>query len=199
MTPSISLSAPWVCASPPWPCITSARNSASTRLRGPKRRRRGRARQARPRRVQSKRSRPASPCRCRPPLFLDVDAICGGVPTDALCLGLVGHGRRMLHGRLRLLAARPADERLLLGDRPGTCLPSGRNGRCWLRPPVRRPPLSITPHGRRLASAPALVRGRCLLPAYLSLALAAQAGCADELRRTHYPTLDQEIPHRQGL
>ena len=46
---------------------------------------------------------------------------------------------------------------------------------------------------RRLASPPALVRGRCLLPPHLPLALAARRRRPGEFRRTHHPTLDAEI------
>src|SRR5438132_534395 len=63
----------------------------------------------------------------------------------------------------------------------------------------RRPPLSIPVHGRCLATAPALVRGRCLLPPHLSMALAAPRGRHGELRRAHHPALDAEISHQQGL
>src|SRR6266852_3017554 len=162
-TSSTSSSAPGVCASRRWPCTIFARSSASIGPRGPRPRPPDPARAARPpSRGRSKWSRRASPCRCRLPLFLDADAIRGGVPADAARLGLVGHGRAMFRGRLRLLAAGPVDQRLLFGGRHGTRLPSGGDGRRRLCPTVRRPPLSVALHGRRLASAPALVRGGCL-------------------------------------
>src|ERR1017187_9915184 len=197
---STSSSAPGACASPRWPCTTFARSSASIGPRGPRQRPPGPARIVRPpSRVPPKRCHRVSPWRCRLPLFLDADAIRGGVPLDADRLGLVGHCRRMFRGRVRLLAAGPVDQHLFLGRRRGTRLPSGRDGRPRLRPVVRRPPLSVAAHRRRLASAPVLARGRCLLPPHLPLALAPQRGRAAELRRAHHPALDQEIPHRQGL
>src|SRR5450631_2371907 len=192
---STSSSAPGACASPRWPCTTFARSSASIGPRAPKPQRPGPARTARP----PKRCHPANPWRCRLPLFLDADAIRGGVPLDADRLGLVGHCRRMFRGRVRLLAAGPVDQRLLFGDRHGTHLPSGRDGGCRLCATVRRPTLSVEAHGRRLASKSVLARGGRLLPPHLPLALAAQRRRAGELRRTHHPALDAEIPHRQGL
>src|SRR5882672_10307518 len=160
------------CASPGWPCTTSTRSLASIGPRGPRQRAPGPAPAARPpSRAPSKRCHRTSPCRCHLPLFLDADSVRGGVPADAVRLGLVGHGRGVFRGRLRLLAARPVDQRLLFGGRSGTRLPSGRDGRPRLCPPERRPPLSGAAYGRRLASAPALVRGGCLLPSYLPMAL----------------------------
>src|SRR5439155_17278635 len=102
---------------------------------------------------------------------------------DATSLGLVDYGRALFRGRLRLLAAGPVDQRLLLGGRHGTRLPSGRDGRPRLRPAVRRPPLSVAALGRWLAAAPALVRGRCFLPPHLPVALAPPRGRSGELRR----------------
>src|SRR5229473_7641524 len=170
---SISSSTLGACVSPRWPCTTSTRSSASIGPRGPRQRPPGPARAALPpSRAPPKRCHRASPCRCRLPLFLDADAIRGGVPADAARLGLVGHGRAMFRGRLRLLAAGPVDQRLLFGGRHGTRLPSGGDGRRRLCPTVRQPPLSVAVHGRCLASAPALVRGGCLLPPYLSMAFA---------------------------
>src|SRR6266849_3800452 len=171
---STSSRAPGACASPRWPCTTFARSSASIGPRGPRQRPPGPARAALPpSRAPPKRCHRASPCRCRLPLFRDADAIRGGVPADAARLGLVGHGRAMFCGRLRLLAARSVDQRLLFGGRHGARLPSGRDGRRRLCPTVRQPPLSVAVHGRCLASAPALVRGGCLLPPHLPMALAA--------------------------
>src|SRR5205807_1278148 len=159
-TSSTSSSAPGAYASPRWPCTIFARSSASIGPRGPRPRPPGPARATRqPSRAPSKRCHQASPCRCRLPLFLDADAVRGGVPADAASLGLVGHGRGMFRRRLRLLAARLVDQHLLLGGRHGTHLPSGRDGRPRLRPLVRWPALSVAVHGRRLAAAPALVRG----------------------------------------
>ena len=91
------------------------------------------------------------------PFFSTRTAVRGGVPADAARLGLVGHGRGLFRRRLRFLAAGLVDQHLLFGGRPGTHLPSGRDGRPRLRPPVRRPPLSVAPHRRRLAAAPGLV------------------------------------------
>ena len=68
------------------------------------------------------------------------------------------------------------------GGGPGTPLPSGRDGRCRFRPVVRGPPMSVAAHRRRLASPPALVRSRCLLPPHLSVALGPQPGRAGEFR-----------------
>src|SRR5450755_4710179 len=185
---SISSSAPLVCASPRWPCTTFARSSASIEPRAPRPPLPAPAPIVRPpSRAPPKRYRRANPCR-RLPLFLDADAIRGGIPLDADRLGLVGHCRRMFRGRVRLLAAGPVDQRLLFGDR--------QDGGCWLCSPVRRSALSVAAYGRRLASKPVLARGRCLLPAHLSLAVAPQRRRAGELRRAHHPALDAEIPHR---
>src|SRR5438128_986322 len=187
-TSSTSSSAPGACACPRWPCITSARSMASTAPRGPRRRPPSPARSARrPSRSWSQPCPRASPCRCRLPLFLDADPARGGVPADAASLGLVGHGRAMFRGRVRLLAAGPVDQRLLLGGRHGTRLPSGRDERRRLCPAVRRPSLSVAVHGRRLAAAPALVRGGCLLPPHQPVAFARFGGRHGELRRAHHP------------
>src|SRR6202158_4864584 len=176
---STSSSAPGACASRRWPCTTSARSLASIGPHAPTRRPPGRARAARPpSRAPPNLSHRACPCRYRLPLFRDADAIRGGVPADAVRLGLVGHGRGMFRGRVRLFAAGPVDQRLFFGGRHGTRLPSGRDGRRRLCPTVRRPPLSVAVHGRRVASAPALVRGGCLLSPHLPMALAAQPGRA---------------------
>src|SRR5579884_3780416 len=173
-TSSTSSSAPGAFVSPRWPCTIFARSSASIGPRVPRPRHPGPAPATRPpRRVLPQRCHPASPCRCRLPLFLDADPVRGGVPADAASLELVGHGRGLFRGRLPLLAPRPVDQPLLPGGRHGTRLPSGRNGRPRLRATVRWPALSVALHRRRLAAAPALVRGGCLLPPHLSLALAA--------------------------
>src|SRR6266852_243199 len=199
-TSSTSSSASGAYASPRWPCTIFARSSGSIGPHGPRPRLPGPARAPRrPSRAPSSQCHPANPCRCHLPLFLDADAVRGGVPADAASLGLVGHGRGMFRRRLRLLAAGPVDQHLLLGGRHGTRLPSGRDGRPRLRPTVRWPSLSVAVYGWRLAAAPALVRGGCLLPPHLSVALAAPRGRHGELRRTHHPALDAEIPHRQGL
>src|SRR2546430_10544042 len=162
-TSSTSSSAPGACAYRRWPYTTFARDSASIAPRGPRRPPPNRMRHARPpNRARSQWSRRASPCHCRLPLFLDADPVRGRVPVDAASLGLVDHGRAMFRGRWRLLAARSLDQRLLLGGRHGTRLPSGRDERRGLRPAVRRPPRSVAPRGGGLAAAPALVRGRCL-------------------------------------
>src|SRR5207244_5510816 len=192
-TSSISSNALGACASPQWPYTISARSLVSIAPRGPRRRLPRRVRIALP--PSRGRSRP---CR-RLPLFLDADPVRGGVPPDAIRLGLVEHSPGMFRGRLRLLAAGLVDQHLLPGGRRGTRPPSGRDGRPRLCPTGRRPPLSIPVHGRCLASAPALVRGRCLLPPYLSMALAAPRGRHGELRRAHHPALDAEISHQQGL
>src|ERR1700677_886490 len=172
--PSISSSAHGACVFPRWPCTIFARSSASIGPRVPKPPLPGPARiVCPPSRAVAKRCRRANPCHCRRlPLFLDTDAIRGGVPLDADRLGLVGHGQGMLRRRIRLLEARSVPTRLLVGDRHGTYLPSGRDGGCGLCPLVRRPALSVAAHGRRLASASVLARGRCLLRAHLSLAVA---------------------------
>src|SRR5713101_4262939 len=187
---STSSSAPGACASPRWPCTTFARSSVSIGPRAPRQPPPGPARIVhRPSRAPAKRCRRANRCR-RLPLFLDADAIRGGVPLDAASLGLAEHGRGLFRGRVRFLAAGPVDERLRFGDRRGTHLPSGRDGGCRLCPVVWRPALSVAAYGRRLASAPVLARGRCFLPAHLPLGFAAQRGSAGELRRAHHPALD---------
>src|ERR1019366_8455827 len=157
-TSSTSSSAPGTCASRPWPCTIFARSSASTAPRGPRRQPAHRAcNPCPPSHARSPRFRRASPCRCRLPLFLDAHPARGGVPLDAASLGLVGHGRALFRRRRRFLAPGPVDQRLLLGGRPGTRLPSGGHGRPGFRPLVRRPPLSVALHGRRLAAPSALV------------------------------------------
>src|SRR5216683_3213432 len=139
---STSSSAPGACASPRWPCTTFARSSVSIGPRAPRQPPPGPARIVhRPSRAPAKRCRRANRCR-RLPLFLDADAIRGGVPLDAASLGLAEHGRGLFRGRVRFLAAGPVDERLRFGDRRGTHLPSGRDGGCRLCPVVWRPALS---------------------------------------------------------
>src|SRR6516162_5317025 len=143
---STSSSVPGACVSPPWPCTTFARSSASIGPRGPRPPPPGPARREHPpRRALSKPPHRANLCRGRLPLFLDTDAVRGRVPADASRLGLVGHSGAMFHGRPRLVAAGPVDQRLLFAGRPGTRLPPGGDGRPRLCPPVRWPPVSVAP------------------------------------------------------
>ncbi len=104
-------------------------------------------------RAAGRRRRPPTPCR-RParaaaalPLFLDADAVRGRVPADAASPGLAGHGPSTVsRDDYGSLAAGPVDQRLRPGRRPGTHLPSRRDGRPRLRPADRRPPLPVAAH-----------------------------------------------------
>src|SRR5206468_2301013 len=98
----------------------------------------------------------------RPP-FRRPDAVRRRLPVDAAGAGLAGHGPGVLPRRRRHLAARPADQRLCPGRRPGTDLAPRRDGGCRLRPVDGRRPLPVATRRRRLASPPAVVSGRCLL------------------------------------
>src|SRR5687768_5026535 len=109
-------------------------------------------------------------------------ATCPGTRSmpSAAGAGLAGHRPAVLHGRARHLAARPADQRLRPGGRPGTPLAPRRDGGCRLRPAQRRPPLPLAAPRRRLAPPPALVRGRCLLPPALDWLATARQCFTDE-------------------
>ena len=97
----------------------------------------------RPSRAGSMRSRPASRCHCRRPLFLDRTQYAGAFLLLPPSPGLVGHSSAVLHRRVRRLEARPVDQHLRLGRWSGTDLSSGRDGGCGVRTLDRRQTLPV--------------------------------------------------------
>src|SRR5262249_61486134 len=127
---------------------------------------------------------PPSP---RRPPFARADAVRGGLPDAGAGPRLAGRGPAVLPRPAGRLDAGAVDQHLRPGHRPGAGLPPRRDGGPRLRPADRRPPLPGSLRRGRLASPPAVVRGRCLLPSDQPLALDTRGAAVAELPPGGHP------------